>query len=122
MSNAAICIRWGAPIAGRETKSLEVFNSVLEYNTRLQKEGKITNHHTFLSTTGNQSKFSGLMLIGGDVSQLRAVVDSNEWKTLLAKAQHCVANVEVDHCVTGPEIAKTIERVVTVRKELGITT
>ena len=122
MSNAALFIRWGAPITGRETKALEVFNAVLEYNGRLQKEGKIAGHHTYLATTGNQTSFGGFMVTEGEVAQLRAMVDSKEFMTLLLKAQHCVANVEVAHCVTGDEIMKTVERTMSVRKELGIVT
>jgi len=122
MSNAALYIRWGAPIAGRETKALEVFNAVLEYNTRLKKDGKIAAHNTYLATTGNQTSFGGFMVTEGDVAQLRAVVDSNEFQTLLVKAHQVVSNVEVAHCSTGPEIAKTVERLLSARKELGITT
>lgn len=122
MSNAAICIRWGAPIVGRETKGLEVFNAVMEYNARLEKEGKITALRTYITSNGNLGSFGGFMVTEGEVAQLRAVVDSNEFQMLLVKAQHCVSNMEVTHCVSGSGIGQSIERLMTARKELGITT
>lgn len=122
MSNAAISIRWGAPVAGRETKALEVFNAVLEYNTRLEKEGKIAGHRTYLANTGSLGSFGGFMVTEGEVAQLRAVFDSNEFQTLLVKAQQCVTGIEVTHCVSGSAIGQTIQRLLIARKELGITT
>jgi len=121
MSNAAIFISWGAPLAGRENKALEVFNQVLEYNTRLKKEGKITDHRTYLSTNGNTSELGGFMVVEGEVAQLRSMIDSTEFQTNYLKAQHLVSNVELVHCVTGTEIGKRVEMVLGVRRELGIT-
>jgi hypothetical protein len=122
MSNAAICIRWGAPVVGRETKSLEVFNAVLEYNTRLEKDGKIAGHRLYLANNGNLSAFGGFLVTEGEVAQLRAVVDSNEFQMLLVKAQQCVTSIEVTHCVSGSAIGQAVERLMSARKELGITT
>lgn len=120
MSDAAIYIRWGSPFPGRETKSLEVFNHVLEYNARLQAEKKITAHRTYLATNGNAQHFGGFMVVEGDIAQLRAVLDSPEFQSNLMKAQHLVGDVEVLHFVTGNAIGQRVELVLKTRHELGI--
>jgi hypothetical protein len=120
MSNAAICIRWGAPFVGRETKSLEVFMHAQEYWATLQKQGKIAAHRTYLASNGNMFAAGGFAMLEGEVQQLRAVVDSNEFRTLLLKAMHLVSNVEVTHMDAGDTIPKRIEEIVSVRKQLGI--
>jgi hypothetical protein len=120
MSTAAICIRWGAPFVGRETKSLEVFMHAQEYWARLQKEGKITAHRTYIASNGNLEHNGGFAVLEGDVAQLRAVVDSSDYRTLLLKAQHLVSNVEVTHLETGEAIPRLVQEIMTVRKQLGI--
>lgn len=122
MSNAAIYCSWGHAIPGRETKALEVFSQAVEFNATLEKQGKIAAHRTYIATTGCMDRFSGFMVLEGEVEQLRAVIDSNEWKALRLKAEHVVHGMEIVHCVTGGEVMKTIAQVVEVRRQLGITT
>lgn len=119
-ANAAIYVSWGNAIPGREAKSLEVFMGAVEYYSRLEKEGKIAGLRTYLATNGNTDHFAGFMLIEGEIAQLRAVIDSEEYKQILYKARHLVHDVDVVHCVTGAEVAKSIQAVVGVRKQLGI--
>jgi hypothetical protein len=120
MSTAAICIRWGAPFVGRETKSLEVFMHAQEFWGRLQKEGKISAHRTYIASNGNLEHDGGFAVLEGDVAQLRAVVDSNDYRMLMLKAQHLVSNFEVTHMETGDAIPKLIQDVMSVRKQLGL--
>lgn len=122
MSNAALYYCWGHPVQGRETKALEVFSQVMEYNATLEKQGKIAAHRTYIATTGSMERFAGFMVLEGEVSQLRAVIDSDEWKAFRLKAEHVVSGIDVVHCVTGAEIPKTIAQLVEVRRQLGITT
>ena len=119
-ANAAVYVSWGNAIPGREAKSLEVFMGAVEYYSRLEKEGKIAALHTYLATNGNTQHFGGFMILEGEVDQLRTLVDSEEYKTILYKARHLVEDVNVVHCVTGAEVAKSIQTVVSVRKQLGI--
>jgi hypothetical protein len=121
-ANAAIFIKWGAPVLGRETKSIEVFKQGQEYWGHLQKEGKVSAFRTYITTNGNRFQFGGFIVLEGEVSQLRAVLDSPEHKQLIAKAQQVVSHAEIVHCVTGTEIQKALEEVVNARKQLGITT
>jgi hypothetical protein len=122
MANAAVFIKWGTAIVGRETKSLEVFGQALDYHQRLKKEGKIAAHHTFVATTGDTSQFGGFIVLEGEIAQLRAAMDTDEWQALDIKARNVVTGVDVIHCIGGNEIPKFIEQVVTARKQIGITT
>lgn len=119
-ANAAIYVSWGSSVAGREAKSLEVFMHAVEYYGRLEKEGKIAALRTYVSTTGNTQHFAGFMVIEGEVAQLRTLIDSDEFKTILVKARHLVEEVNVVHCATGAQVVKEIEHLVGVRKQLGI--
>jgi hypothetical protein len=122
MANAAIYITWGNAFQGRETKSLEVFGQVLELHARWKKEGKIADHRTYLATTGDYERFGGCILVEGEVPQLRALLDTDEWKIMELRARNVVHNVQVVHCVGGNEVPKVIELLGTARKQVGITT
>jgi hypothetical protein len=122
MANAAIYITWGNAMQGRESKSLEVFGQALEHHARWKKEGKIADHHTYMATNGDYERFGGCIVLEGEVAQLRALVDTDEWRLLELRARSVVHNIQVVHCVSGNEIPKLIELLTTARKQVGITT
>ena len=120
MSNAAIYVSWGRPTVGRESKSLEVFSQALEYYGSLKSKGKLADFRVYVATNGALQRFNGFMLLEGDVAQLRAIVDGEEFQKLLTKAHHVVDNLEIVHMSTGDEIQKSIARLVDTRRQLGI--
>lgn len=122
MSNAAIYIRWGRATVGRETKSLEVFSQVLEYWGSLEKQKKIASHRVYLATHGNLHDFAGFLIVEGDVAQLRAVVDSEEYRTFNLKALQVTDEFEIVHLDTGAEVQQRVMQLVNARRQLGITT
>jgi hypothetical protein len=122
MSDAAVYIRWGTPIVGRESKSVEVFKEGLAYWSGLEKEGQIAGHREYFTTNGDREHFRGFALIEGTVAQLRSMLDSKECQSLLLKVTSVVTQVEIVHCVTGAEVPKLLEAAATVRKQLGIST
>ena len=122
MANAALYIQWGQAVRGRETKALEVFSRAMELDETLKKQGKIAEHRTYISETGNLGRNGGFVILEGEVAQLRAVVDSEEWKSLLAQAYEVVEGLEVLHLATGDEVQRTIARIVQARRQVGITT
>jgi hypothetical protein len=122
MANAALYVSWGQAVRGRETKALECFMRTMEYYAGLQKQGKIAAHRTYITETGHLAHRGGFMIIEGDVAQLRALVDSEEYKSLLFQAYEAVEGIEVNHLATGDEVQKSVGRIVAARKQLGITT
>jgi hypothetical protein len=122
MANAAVYITWGNAIEGRETKSLEVFGEALQRHATWKKEGKIEDHKTYVATTGDYERFSGCIVLEGEVAKLRALIDADDWKLLELRARHVVHNLQVVHCISGNEIPKYIELMTTARSQVGIKT
>lgn len=48
MAEAGLFVGWGAPVRGRETKGLEIFNESVAYWGRLQQEGRIESFEVVL--------------------------------------------------------------------------
>ena len=53
----------GAPVRGREMKSLEVFGKSLAYWDEKAKEGRVHGHHEYFALTGNATQRAGTMVI-----------------------------------------------------------
>jgi hypothetical protein len=122
MSNAALYIKWGQPVRGRETKSIEVFMHALEYYGALEKQKKITAQRVYVAETGDLGKFGGFIVLEGDVAQLRAVLDSDDYKNLIMQAHQVVEHLETVHLACGDEVPKIVARVANARRQMGITT
>jgi hypothetical protein len=122
VSDAAVYVKWGSPVVGRESKSIEVFKEALGVWNRLQKEGLISAHREYFATNGDRDRFRGFVVIEGSVAQLRSMIDGDEWRNLLIKVTSVATNVEVVHCASGAEIPKLLEEVAAVRKQLGVST
>lgn len=121
MANASLLTTWGNPIPGRENQGLELFMSIVQKYTGLQAEGKIASHSAHIATSGNTNDFGGAMIVEGEITQLRDLIDSDWYRDTIIKARHLVDNINEVHCLTGDAIQGNIERVVKARKELGIT-
>ena len=121
MANASLVITWGNSIPGRENQSLELFMGIVQTYTGLQAEGKIAGHSAHMATGGNTNNFAGAMIIEGEITQLRDLIDSDWYRDTIVKARHLVDNINEVHCFTGDAIQGNIERLVKARKELGIT-
>jgi hypothetical protein len=120
MTNAAVYIRWGRQIPGREGKSLEVFSQAVEYYGSLKSKGTLSDFRVYFATNGNLADFGGFMLLEGEVSKLRTVVDGEEYQSLMVKAHLVVDQLDIVHLSTGDEIQKTLGRGIDARKQLGI--
>lgn len=90
--NGAVVIRWGASVAGREAKGLDVFgNAVLRFEEYL-KAGRIHSHREFFALTG---KDGGFMIVEGDTTELLAIVAEDDTVKLNAQAAAIVQDFEV---------------------------
>ncbi len=85
MANAAIFIGWGAPIAGREAQSLQLFQEAVQHWTRWQQQGEIESFEP-VALEPHGGELGGFCLIKGDRDQLSRLRYSEEWQRLNARA------------------------------------
>lgn len=101
----AIVITWGAPVRGREAKGLEVFGKALAFMEELHKSGRIHGHREYLSVTGNQSKWNGMMVVDGEFEELLKLPLDQEWRKLLLESSAIVENFTQEFCIGGSDQA-----------------
>ena len=108
MAERVLFLSWGAPIAGREERSIDVFNDALGYYGRLQQEARIERFDVAL--LGANARTSGYMVLHGSHAQLDAVAEDPEFRDILAAAALVVADLDLCEGVTDAGIATEMER------------
>jgi hypothetical protein len=108
MADRVLFISWGAPVPGREERSIEVFNDALGYYGRLQQEARIERFEVVLF--GANAHINGYMQLHGSHEQLDAVLEADEFRDVLAAAALVVSALDVSEGVTNAGIAAEMDR------------
>jgi hypothetical protein len=89
MADAGLFVGFGAPVRGRESQAVELFNETLGWDQRLQEEGEIDSFEpAFLEPHGGD--LGGFILIRGDAEKLSALRVSEEFTQYSIRAGLCV--------------------------------
>jgi hypothetical protein len=107
MAEAGLFIGWGAPIAGREAKGLEVLDESVQYWGRLQQEGRIESFEVVLLTP-HGGDLEGFALLRGTSEQTASLIVDDEFERLTTRATLIVQRVGVVPAVLGDGLEKTI--------------
>jgi len=107
MADRMIHISWGASIAGREERGLEVFNEVLGLYGRMQQEGRIESFDVALMAP-NGSPVEGYINLNGSAAQLAAVRESDDYMRSMADASLVVHDLCIAEGFTNEGVAKQV--------------
>ena len=107
MADRVLFISWGANVAGREERGLEVFNEVMGLYGRMQQEGRIENFDVALlnPSTG----LDGYIALHGSADQLAQIREDEEFRRTLFDAAMVVQDLKLADGYTGAGIAREIE-------------
>lgn len=119
MSDTSLFTTWSAVVPGRETLGLAVFQEAIGYYEKRKAAGKLADFKVAITELGAVSRDSGYMIAEGTKEQIQAILDDDEFKRIVTKATHVVP-FSMSRCVTGKGIGAAVERMLAVRKEMGI--
>ena len=105
MADRMICITWGANVAGREERGLEVFNEAVGLYGRMQQDGRIESFDVALLVP-NGAGIDGFMCLRGSAEQLGAVKEDEEYQRVMVDASLIVENLCVCDGYANEGIAK----------------
>jgi hypothetical protein len=94
MAEAGLFVGWGAPVHGRERKSLDVFNESIQWYGQLQQAGSIESFEVVLLEP-HGGDLGGFVLLRGSQEQISALRDSEDFERLTTRATLIVDNVGV---------------------------
>ena len=118
-TESALYTTWSAVLVGREALGLAVFQEAIAYYEKRKAAGKIADFRIGITELGAVSEQSGYMIAEGSRDQIQAIVDDEDFKRIVVKATHVVP-FSISRCSTGTAIGGAVERLLAVRKELGI--
>jgi hypothetical protein len=108
MAKGALFVGWGAAVAGREAKALQVFGEAIQYYTRLQGRGAIDGFEP-VALQPHGGDLAGFLLVKGDREKLAALLVDDEFINLNARAQLVVTNFGVVLGHTGEDLQRLFQ-------------
>jgi hypothetical protein len=107
MADRIIHISWGASVAGREERGLEVFNEAIGLYGRMQSEGRIEGFDVALIIPhGGQE---GYMSLRGTADQLNAVKEDEDYQRVMVDASLVVHDFCIADGYVNEGLAKQVE-------------
>lgn len=118
MTTGAVVVSWGAVIAGREAKALEVFGKSIERFEQLSKQGRIHAHKEYISLTG---RIGGFTIIEGELEELQKILIEPETLTLNSQAEAIVHDFRQNLYAGGTDqaVQEVMGTYMTATAELG---
>ncbi len=108
MADAGLFIGWGAPIRGREAKSLDVFQEAASYYGGLAQDGTIESlEAVFLEPHGGD--LGGFFLIRGEREKLAQLRVNEDFQRMSARAGLVVEGFGVVGAALADGIAQGME-------------
>jgi hypothetical protein len=118
MADAGLFVGWGEPVRGREGPGLQVFQEALEYDGRLQQEGRIESFEAVL-LDAHGGDLSGFVLLRGTAEQIDAVQRDPEFERLTVRAGMIVQSLGVVRAFLGESMGRQIALYQEAISELG---
>jgi hypothetical protein len=105
MADRMIHITWGANVAGREERGLEVFNEAVGLYGRMQQESRIESFDVALLVP-NGGHTDGFITLRGSAEQMAAVRESDDFQRNMVDASMIVKDLAVCDGYANEGIAK----------------
>ena len=104
MADRVLFLSWGAPIAGREERGLEVFNEAVGLYGRMQQDGRIESFDVALLQPNGG--IEGYLQLNGSAAQIAAVQEDEEFRRMTVDASLIVHDLKLTPGSTGDGVAK----------------
>jgi hypothetical protein len=107
MADRVLFITWGANVAGREERGLEVFNDTMGLYGRMQQEGRIESFDVALLNPS--SGIDGYIALHGSADQLARIREEEDFRRTLYDAAMIVQDLKIADGYTNAGIAREME-------------
>jgi hypothetical protein len=105
MTDRALFVGFGAPVRGREERTLEVFGEFVQMFGRMQSDGRIAEMDVSLLDP-HGGDLGGFFMVHGSESQCAALTNDEEFRRAIVDATLIVDNVGVVPATTGDGVGR----------------
>ena len=107
MADSGLFVGWGAPVRGRETVGLGVFNEAIQYWSAKQEAGAIESFETVLLQP-HGGDLAGFFLIRGMQDQIAAARAEEDFQRLHTRANMIVEGLGIVNAILGDGLGDAI--------------
>jgi hypothetical protein len=107
MAEAGLFIGWGANVAGREERGLEVFNEAIQFWAQLESDGRIESFEVVLLAP-HGGELEGFALLRGTRDQVGALVMDEDFERMNTRAALIVQDLGIVPAVLGDGLGRAI--------------
>jgi hypothetical protein len=118
MAEAGLFVGWGAPVRGRETAGLGVFQEAIGYWGEQQGSGGIESFDVVILEP-HGGDLAGFFLVRGSEEQIATVRASDDYARLITRAGMVVERVGSVGAFLGDGLGPAVERYQAAATELG---
>jgi hypothetical protein len=118
MAEAGLFVGWGAPVRGRETVGLGVFNEAIQFWGSQQEAGAIESFEVVLLQP-HGGDLAGFILIRGSEDQINAARGSEDFQRLHVRANMVVEGLGIVSAFLGDGLGDAIGRYQAAASEFG---
>lgn len=112
---AALVTTWASSVPGREGKAIEAFMDYLTLLGKQAAEGHISQPDAFFKYDGS----GGLGIVKGDSAKLVELWESEEFRSMLARAQLTVQNLHTEIYAADDTVQDLVGNFTRVAGEMG---
>jgi hypothetical protein len=113
-------VRWGSVVPGREAQALAFFDETVSYYDTLLESGKLTSFEPFLFSSSDFDTEQGFFILKGPMTEMFSIMDSDEYKTLVTKANLLLHHVNISLLTVGDGIVEQLARYDKARADLHV--
>ncbi|HEX2892961.1 MAG TPA: hypothetical protein VHO29_03050 [Marmoricola sp.] len=113
-------VRWGSVVPGREAQALAFFDETVAYYGSLVESGKLTSFEPFLFSSSDFDTEQGFFILKAPITEMFSVMDTDEYKTLIAKANLLLHHVNISLLTVGDAVVEQIARFDKARADLHV--
>lgn len=114
-NHAAMVTTWGSSVPGREGKAIEAFMDYLTLLGKQAADDKISEPEAYFKYDGS----GGMGLVRGDSSTLLELWESEDFRTMIAKAQLTVQDLHTEMYAAGDTVQDLVGNFTRVAGEMG---
>jgi hypothetical protein len=118
--DAGYLVTYGRLVPGREEKAFELFAETLTFWQEHVARGAITYFEPFLYASGDSETELGFFLVKGPQERIRDILDTEEYRILLTKANFVVEHLTKEWLIVADEVMTQIERSAKVATEFAM--
>jgi hypothetical protein len=103
MANAALFFGWNDPKTGRESQTMELFQTTMTYWTRQMEAGTIESFEPVIMSR-HGGDMNGFILVRGELGKLNEIRQTDEFTDMILKGGLLLNNFGVIDCYIGDRL------------------